>query len=84
MKAMLVILLVCMTTAAWGWLPSQGPKQPPRPAEVEASRVPVVVEPTQLLVRIEALELRLAQAEKQIAALQAGHDAAKRAANPKP
>ena len=74
MKPVLLVSFFCALTAAWGWLPthSQSPKQPRGAPEVEA--VPQVIAPppteAELLARIEALEQRLAQAEKQIAALQ--------------
>jgi hypothetical protein len=93
MKPVLLVSFFCVMTAAWGWLPthSQSPKQPHGAPELEA--VPQVVTPApteaDLLARIEALEQRLAQAEKQIAALQSRESPVsttipKRAAPPKP
>lgn len=79
MKATLLVSLVCVMTAAWGWMPphSQAPRprnppvepEPPPPDQVP---VPPTVEadPEKLLARIEALEQRLAQAERQLATLQ--------------
>jgi hypothetical protein len=76
MKATLAIPLVCVVAAAWGWQPTtpHAPKQP-RPVEppAQTEQAPQAATPVteaELLARIEALEQRLAQAEKQIAALQ--------------
>lgn len=93
MKPVLLVSFFCMMTAAWGWLPthSSSPKQPHSAPELEA--VPQVITPppaeADLRARIEALELRLAQAEQQIAALQSrsverSTAAPRRAAAPKP
>ena len=84
MKATLAISLVCVAGAAWGWqpTPSHGPKPPPPTAEAQPQQpaTPVASE-ADLRARVEALEQRVAQMEKQLAALQSR---ASESATPKP